>query len=76
MRMMNNIAKYAPSVVNINIVKNYIPCSLNCSCVRSLNLKDSYTDRFIYKKCYSEKKKYTNSSTNDYLRRLIREKKM
>ena len=71
--MMNNVIKNSASV---NIIKNYLPCSLNCSCVITLNLKDSYTDRYLYKRCYSEKMKYTNSSTNDYLRRLIREKKM
>lgn len=72
--MMNNISKSLP--YSVNIITNYIPCSLNCKCVRTLNLRDSYTDRYIYKKCYSNQMKYANSSTNDYLRRLLREKKI
>ena len=68
--MMNNVVKSLPCI------KNYIPCSTNCNCVRTLNLKDSYSDRYIYKQCYINQKKFTNSYTNDYLRRLIRENKI
>ncbi len=70
MRMMNNVSKSLP------YIKDYIPCTLNCNCIRTLNLKDSYADKYIYKRCYMNQMKFTNSYTNDYLRRLIREKKI
>lgn len=67
---MNNVIRSLP------FIKGYIPCSSNCNCIRTLNLKGSYTDRYIYKKCYSNQMKYANSSTNEYLKRLMREKKI
>ncbi len=71
MRPMHQIMKH---VHVAPVVKNYIPCSLDCQCVRTLNLKDSYTDRFLYKKCYERYKMFTNTSTNDFLKRLILKK--
>tara|TARA_Y100000817_G_scaffold176436_1_gene137783 strand:- start:329 stop:559 length:231 start_codon:yes stop_codon:yes gene_type:complete len=67
MRMMNTIVKDVPNVITINIIKNYIPCSLSCYCVRTLNIKNSYMDRFLYKRCYSEKKKYMNLIRDEYV---------
>jgi len=55
----------------VPVVKNYIPCSLDCHCVRTLNLKDDYSDRFLYKKCYERHKMFANTSTNDFLKHLF-----
>ena len=70
MRMIKNITKNMPTM------NMYISCSKNCKCIKNLQENNSYINRYFYKKCYSDKYKYTNSFTNDYLRRLIREKKI
>ena len=70
MRMMNNVTK------NMPIMNMYISCSKNCKCTQNLQENNSYINRYFYKKCYSNQMKYANSSTNEYLRRLLREKKI
>ena len=35
--------------------KNYKPCKLDiCTCIITYNLQSSYTDRFLYNKCYEK----------------------
>lgn len=43
--------------------KNFRPCGMDiCTCVMTYNLKDSYTDRFKYKKCYDHVEKILSFS--------------
>ena len=43
--------------------KNYPPCKLDiCTCIITYNLDSSYTDRFMYKKCYGEVEKFFSIS--------------
>ncbi len=46
--------------------KNYPPCKLDiCTCVFTYNLQSSYTDRFMYKKCYDKVERlFSNSRKN------------
>ena len=58
---MNVASKIILSYPRYN--KNYPPCKLDiCSCVVKYNLQSSYTDRFMYKKCYSNVEKFFSIS--------------
>ena len=69
---MNQLVKQR---VTVKIVKYYLPCREDCSCIRVLNLQDSYRDRFLYKKCFERNKMYTSASTINFMKRLSSEKK-
>ena len=64
-KLLNNINKM--SLYKIH--KNSIPCNLDvCTCVINLNINTSYVDRFLYKKCFDNVKKFTfNHKKIDYL---------
>ena len=61
--------------ITVKIVKYYLPCREDCSCIRVLNLQDSYQDRFLYKKCFERNKMYTSTSTINFMKRLSSGKK-
>ena len=50
---MNVASKIILSYPRYN--KNFKPCNLDiCSCIITYNLQSSYTDRYLYKKCYEK----------------------
>ncbi len=58
---MNIAAKKLLSYPRYN--KNYPPCKLDiCTCLINYNLQSSYTDRFMYKKCYDKVEKFFSIS--------------
>lgn len=51
--------------------KNFLHCGMDiCKCLMTYNLKNSYTDRFKYKKCYDHVEKILSKS-NKRVERLF-----
>lgn len=49
-KAVNAYLKKAPQ---FNVHRNFIPCNSHfCSCIINRNIKDSYSDRYHYKKCF------------------------
>ena len=58
---MNTATKKLLSYPRYN--KNYPPCKLDiCTCLLTYNLHSSYTNRFMYKKCYDKVERFFSNS--------------
>lgn len=62
---MTSTREVAKFIYRVTVNKNYVPCNMEfCKCVNTMNLKDSYTDRFLYKKCYDRNMKFFRKFTD------------
>ncbi len=41
-----------------------------CKCILSLNKENNYINRFIYKKCFENKRKYEIIYINEYMKKI------
>jgi len=45
-----------------------------CKCILSLNKENNYVNRFIYKKCFKNKRKYEIIYINEYMKKIYLKK--